>query len=522
MEQTEQITHLDDAISNPRASPMSHALMESTVSTIASNYMLMEYAAQLKGLTQHRIVRGVKRLKHVPREVCDVARVVKSEALKLLAIIRSEIEELASGRKAQKAKMEQIKNSHSFLQAATELLDQAEVETVQRAKKRRQSALAGQQPATILEEASPTAPSTDLTNAPSAVSSLAALMSGLSNAGSASTPTPPPAPTPSPTSSAADAAKINELASLVAALSQQMAALKGVAPPTTNATPVVAPGGAVASVGPTVPVAPAMTSSSFVAPTVNVPQAPPLAESDFWFTGSVQRSPVPVAPVMSKAATSSSVPMAPPAPAAPIAPVLSDITPSSTNSGNARSALLGDITNRQVTLRPTASNKRKSGVRSQSVIDTTSNATTNPILAAAVAKKTSAVQCYTRRIPGSESMSLTDSIKVASKIKLRKTEQDRSPGGTPCKSHRPYSASSTQDVLQAALQARFKNLNALEGAAARQTQQRSMSVMIGGTSKDAGVIKSPPPKFQPIPSQAALAAHHNRRSSMDKENWETA
>ena len=41
---------------------------------------------------------------------------------------------------------------------------------------------------------------------------------------------------------------------------------------------------------------------------------------------------------------------------------------------------------------------------------------------------------YTRNIPGSESLSHTDLIRVAARIKLRRTNVPRSPGGTPCKS----------------------------------------------------------------------------------------
>lgn len=437
--------------------------------------MLMEYAAQIKGLTQHRVIRGLRRVRHVPREVCDAARLVKSEAIRILAIIRSEIEELASGRKAQKAKMEQIKNSHSFLQAATELLDQAEVETVQQAKRRRQSHQLHPPMQPTIEEESTTQ------NKQDAVNSLASFMSALH-------PSPSPSPSPSaspapPASSPADAAKINELASLVAALSQQMAALKGVSPPPTSQPTVVAPGGAVASVGPSVPIAPPIAPP--MAPPMNnavkqnIPQAPPLTSTSFWFTGKQpsefddvdadEDGMVPLAPIRDPAAATSA--------AAP----------------NARASILGEITNRVPgQLKSVASRSAQpQKERSQSVIST------KP-----------AVQCYTRRIPGSESMSLTDSIRVASRIKLRRTDQDRSPGGTPCKSQKSFTSSSTEDVLQAALKARFKNVHAMDAAAAKAT--RSQSVIVTNTT-NATSFASPNKRTS-----------NGRRSSIDKENWETS
>jgi len=114
-----------------------------SVSSLASEFMLLEYAAELKGLTQLSIVRGVKAAQHLPRELGEAVRRVRSQAVRIVQALRAEIAEITSGRRAAAGQMKRIRNAHGHLQAATELLNQAEVQTVTAAKRRRQAAPTG-------------------------------------------------------------------------------------------------------------------------------------------------------------------------------------------------------------------------------------------------------------------------------------------------------------------------------------------------------------------------------------------
>ena len=70
-------------------------------------------------------------------------------------------------------------------------------------------------------------------------------------------------------------------------------------------------------------------------------------------------------------------------------------------------------------------------------------------------KKAEGPKCFARNIPGGDSMSFTDLIKVSARVKLRQTAVPRSPGGTPLRRPKP---NNTVDELRMALMRKFKNV----------------------------------------------------------------
>jgi len=476
--------------------------------------MLLEYAAELKGLTQLSIVRGVKAAQHLPRELGEAVRRVRSQAVRIVQALRAEIAEITSGRRAAAGQMKRIRNAHGHLQAATELLNQAEVQTVTAAKRRRQSSAHRPPPP-------PTPPQAPALAAPqgeksTAVSNLAAFLANMVAMDQVPAPTAaaPAAAAAAPLvgSGAADASapggkNLLALQEQIQMLKQQMetmARLQSLMPAAAAAVAANISSGtsaAVASSGPAIPLAPSMGSAA-PRSTAPVPTAPALTPDSLFFAGknsaavAVAPSAVPQAPVL-----------APGGPAAPTA--ASTSTPLS-----ARSAMLGEITaranNAQTGKRvsgggkngfSSAPGKKRLSQRSQSTIDTGSAAKNAAASAAAAAATTTpSLKVYVRNVPCS-SGSLTECIKVGAAVPLRRTEIARSPGGTPIRDGRP-SSNSTQDVLHAAIQARFRNAN----GGLDVVKQRSQSLMMGRGA------------------HAALALAANRRDSgeVDKENWETS
>jgi hypothetical protein len=197
-----------------------------------------------------------------------------------------------------------------------------------------------------------------------------------------------------------------------------------------------------------------------IAPLLDVPIAPPLTTAQAYHksTDSMSFASIPIAspmlqseipiappllPAPAAASAASSVPIAPPlillpsdcvnnVPAAP--PIIS-ITPP---AGNASTAVPAAI----------AAAAPASGLPPLRP----SRAILSPLPPSAV---------YTRNIPGSESLSHTDLIRVAARIKLRRTNVPRSPGGTPCKAAMRLMDGSGSSVigLGDALRLKFRNIH---------------------------------------------------------------
>jgi len=288
-----------------------------SVSSLASEFMLLEYAAELKGLTQLSIVRGVKAAQHLPRELGEAVRRVRSQAVRIVQALRAEIAEITSGRRAAAGQMKRIRNAHGHLQAATELLNQAEVQTVTAAKRRRQSSAHRPPPP-------PTPPQAPALAAPqgeksTAVSNLAAFLANMVAMDQVPAPTAaaPAAAAAAPLvgSGAADASapggkNLLALQEQIQMLKQQMetmARLQSLMPAAAAAVAANISSGtsaAVASSGPAIPLAPSMGSAA-PRSTAPVPPAPALTPDSLFFAGknaaavAVAPSAVPQAPARS-------------------------------------------------------------------------------------------------------------------------------------------------------------------------------------------------------------------------------
>lgn len=515
------------------------------VASLASSYMLMEYAAELKGLSQMHVVRGVRAARKMPHELkvlgAEIVQRVRTQVVAIVASLRAEIAELTSGSKASsKAKegnLRRIRNAHGHLQAATELLNQAEVQTVTAAKKRRQSHMhhatrnaaaeqVPQAPAMV-----PAAPALTSEKA-NAVSNLAALCAAIPiPAAAASAPTRQSLSGGAAAAAGPAAAILNAQAEIQKLMQQleTMKRLQSLMPAAAAAVAAnISSGGsaAVASSGPAIPLAPSLgptpTSRGSMTPssasrrkTIFIPKAPELTADSFFFTGR-HRQPVAEGEEDEQSENSSSIPQAPAAPAMSMAPAPAPAM-------SARSAMLGEITARANLKSTSAANlSGPEGVstagaprkrRSQSVMEPSKKS----VASAASTPAQPALHVFTRRIPGVESLSLADSIKVASKIKLRRTDMPRSPGGTPCRGGVGATAgpqSSGLDVLKESLSAIRLRVQGAIPLQQQPRQQRSQSLMFSPPKFGAPNAHSMA-KVAPAPAAAAAAAAHEE---VDQEN----
>jgi hypothetical protein len=165
--------------------------------------------------------------------------------------------------------------------------------------------------------------------------------------------------------------------------------------------------------------------------------------------------------------------------------------------------MLGEITSRALNGSSKATLRRVSGGKKRKSSQQKSPAP-SPVKPAAAAA--APLNVFVRCIPGAESLSLSDSIKVAAKIKLRSTTVPRSPGGTPLKGFsqgHPSGLSSSSDspleAMRARLAARRIHVHGPpdEHASAMQKVQHHMASRYGG-------------------GQQAV-----EDSEQEKENWDT-
>ena len=167
------------------------------------------------------------------------------------------------------------------------------------------------------------------------------------------------------------------------------------------------------SMYPSIPIASPMLPNNIpTAPPMTVPCAPPLAPP---MAPPIATPLIPTAPTLCP-----DVPIAPPLiPAAP--PLLSSpASPCPSPSSSALRPILSDVTRLRA------------------------NQPTLPTI-------------YTRNIPGSDVLSHTDLIQVAARIKLRRTEVPRSPGGTPYK--KAAGVAGGGGSIGEALRMKFRNVN---------------------------------------------------------------
>jgi len=463
------------------------------VSNLVSNYMLLEYAAQFKVQSTRFVVKSAKRCKKVPKEVAEAMKKAAQETRRLMIQLRQQLQEFLenAAQRRIEAKQQKMKSAHDHLAAARALLEQTEREALEDGQETNDDTIVSSAPAFAVPAAStavaaPPAPNQTTQDAKAAVSGLASLMAGLAGA-SAPAPTPTPAAaalSPPVPGSEAEAAHLSALQQQIQLLKQQMetmAKLQSLMPAAAAAVAANVGGGmtsaAIASSGPAIPLAPSLNLKNVPAPPpsvpmgANVPMAPPMDGNSVIVSASAPPPP-PMAP-----------PMAPPM---VVAPSTDKINSSSTTAAasmpamtSARAAVLGEITSRAVNRNNLKKVTPNNGTNSEksAISKAAPTAATSTTAAAATAAPT--VKCYTRLIPGTESLSLSDSIKVASKIKLRRTDLQRSPGGTPIKDgYTPSTGTSsgsrtasakvqqanasadTAQLLQAALAARFKNVHA--------------------------------------------------------------
>ena len=142
------------------AAPDSPMLQAGRVASIASEYMLMEYAAELKGLTQMSLKRGVRAAQNLPREISDAAVRIREHAVRIVAALKAELVELTTARanRAQASQKRRIRNAHTHLQAAAELLSQTEQRTAATAAKHNSNTQQNQQTVAAADENVPLAP----------------------------------------------------------------------------------------------------------------------------------------------------------------------------------------------------------------------------------------------------------------------------------------------------------------------------------------------------------------------------
>ena len=93
---------------------------------------------------------------------------------------------------------------------------------------------------------------------------------------------------------------------------------------------------------------------------------------------------------------------------------------------------------------------------------------------------------YTRNIPGADQLSHTDLIQVAARIKLRRTDIPRSPGGTPCKRVGGQGGGFGGDAggIGEALRMKFRNAHGLGGGGGRGSAVRRSTGGEGGDKEN--------------------------------------
>jgi hypothetical protein len=556
------------------------------VAALAGEFMLLEYAAELKGLTQLSIVRGVRRAQQLPREVREAAVRLRGHAVRVVQALKAELAEMITSSSTRRAagQMKRIRNAHSHLQAATELLNRAADENngqggqtpssaasaaaaaaIKKKQMRRQSTAvyvssSNHDDSTAETNDVPMAPPMGPPAAPpapasAAVSNLAAMMASFaipppSSGASAAAAAPAPAPTPAVGAAATTTKNLLEQIEMLKKQMETMARLQSMMP---QAAAAIAANGAngqhsaaVAASGPAIPLAPSLSMSTTSRPVVPVPQAPALTPDSFFFTG-----------IRKPAAAAADAPPPPP-PGPPRTGSAPSASPMS-----AREAMLSEITSRTLNKTPKASSssatggaaitpakKRLSSRRSGGVAApipsaaaaAAANAAGASSAAAAVASGSPSraagpalrvagtgapIKVFVRKLPGAGAanggaeMSLTDGIKLASVVKLRRTEQQRSPGGTPVRDARAVMAVAdpTQNLLRAAFAARFALANGGgDPTSSKKNAAAAAAAPIAKGASNTGVRGA----------MHTLAAHR-RQSLEEKENdaattgesWET-
>lgn len=441
--------------------------------------MLLDYAAELKCQTQRQLVNTGAALINLPQNLHQLINNLSQQAHSICLSLAAELHDLRTRKKEKLKKKERLGRTKQQLIQATKLIRQAESlnHTISNAQSINQSI--DQEEKTEMES-DPKADQEKVDRLSEQIRQLKEQMSlfeTLKQSRSSenesdhctddeSVPIAPPIDQPisQPISQPINQPNTNQPAK-VDRNSQHFPSIPIASPmfaaviPT---APALSP-----SYSSTIPDAPSIDQS--VNQSVNQPDAPMIDQS---INQSVRE--IPTAPMMCD------VPSPPPMTdfaMPPIAPVLSTNQPINHPMSPATPSrvILSEVSNvKSPSLKPMRQSVNQS-LKPRSVTDELSS---RPPLrprarpSAVQTRKTSSqedflappnqsVSCYTREIPGTENMSHNDLIKVAAKIKLRRTEIPRSPGGTPARKAPKlgHSGGVDQAILAQALSIKFRDLH---------------------------------------------------------------
>ena len=397
--------------------------------------MLLDYAAQMKCLTQRRVIHTAISLSHLPADVHHFVLNFSHNAQRLLAHITDEIKAIGTRKHARSKAKKRLNRTQQQLLKATQLIQQGQ-QVVDRVRPHDSD---NEEDEDELEVSSS---GLAVDEEEEGGEDITAQVEGAESSESNE---------PSP----AAVANLDSLTEQIRQLKEQMEQLARMQSVSSGASSQEdeeedemeerehdedrrdESTAVTVSAALDIPIAPPLLSVNAVSSSssfASIPIASPMLASDIPMAPPLIAAPtIPMAPPLSPATLTASRPVAPPLdmPAssfvAPPAPPMSSVTRSSTRLTAARSALTPLSPNRP----SSSSSSSLSGV-------------------------------YTRNIPGASELSHTDLIKVAAAIKLRRTNVPRSPGGTPVKrvDHSALGGSAMGvGGIGEALRRKFQNVN---------------------------------------------------------------
>ena len=369
--------------------------------------MLLDYAAQMKCLTQRRVITTAITLSHLPTDIHHFVLHFSHNAQQLLYTISEELRAIGTRKHAKRKAKKRLDRTQQQLLKATQLIQQGQ-QMVGRVR-------------TDDEEDG------DLEEEQDAVETVT------EEGGEDATAAEDGADECSTGQSAPGAPNLDALTEQIRQLKEQMEQLarmqsvaSGASSQDDDEDEVDEEYGADSPAAVDIPIAPPMmpfgairssssSSSSFSSSFACIPIASPMLAGDIPMAPPLIAAPViPMAPPLSPpAAPTASIPTAPPLDASASSfltvPSAPPTAPAFTLPSLPRPPAI--LTLSRTALTPLSPNRPSS----------------TPAVAAA------APAVYTRNIPGASELSHTDLIKVAAAIKLRRTNVPRSPGGTPAK-----------------------------------------------------------------------------------------
>lgn len=423
--------------------------------------MLLDYAAELKCTTQRQIVHTGVALVQLPQNLHALIINLSAQAQSMVNMLAAELHDLRTRKRAKEKKKERLGRTKQQLIQATKLIKQAESlnHTINQSQSnnhsRNQSTYKHVEEEKTQTQAEPQADQDKVDHLSEQIRMLKEQMSlfaSLKESQSNSQSSDIHLSSSSDTDHGTDDESVPVAPPIVSQSINQPAKVDrsshGFA-----SIPIASPMFSAA-----VPTAPALSPPSTNQSTNHsIPMAPPLGDYD----AAPMHDDSPVAPVFDIPCAPSldEIPAPPAAPAftpmSPVAParnVLSEVSNTSSPSLKPMRApakalpksMAEELASRPL-LRP---RPRPSSVQTRKSSSASSNLLAPP------------VQCYTRAIPGSENLSHNDLIKVAAKIKLRRTEIPRSPGGTPARKAPKlgHSGGIDQAMLAHALSVKFRDL----------------------------------------------------------------